>query len=140
MKRKPKLNVRLLRRVQRYIMEEPRRFNMNWWAELHDKGTVERYPNLPPCGTVCCLAGTAVLLAGCTVVEHGEMRPYKRLGDWSEAAPKLLGLPDYFPIYSLFVAASWPEPFDARYRKATTAHQRARIACQRIDHLIATGE
>lgn len=56
------MNTRLLRKIKRLILAEPRRMS-SWF-----------YPNQtrsgPPCGTVGCIAGWAILLKGKTMGER----------------------------------------------------------------------
>src|SRR5215472_5693396 len=68
----------LLRKVAAYILEEPKRFNLNFWGSSIDP---KRFDNLaedddaeeaeeallaaqPPCGTVACIAGNACIVTG----------------------------------------------------------------------------
>lgn len=59
----PKLNVRLLRRIQKHLRADPRRYNQRIWAK--DIRFYRRYAPLevPECGTRACIAGWAVLLS-----------------------------------------------------------------------------
>ena len=59
-----KMNTRLLRKVQKHILEEPRRLNMDI---ILDDRVSARDPKNPPCGTVGCIAGWAIVLA------HGDI-------------------------------------------------------------------
>jgi len=130
---KRKLNVRLLRKIQKHITEEPRRFFMTWYkahgtpGQQFDADWSDLAKSVPDCGTAACIAGWANGLTGA------------KYYDWDDAwrASKQLGLSidsDY-----LFINYMWPKPFCARYAVAKTPKQRAKIACQRIDYLIETG-
>jgi hypothetical protein len=146
---KRKLNVKLLRKIQRHISDEPRRFSMSFWGikakskkqwreKIADLGVEDVSKSAPPCNTTACIAGTANLITG-----------GKRL-DAEHRAAKILGIPfvrvplifseGFYKDYPLFHVAKWPKPFSTRYKKAETPRQRAKIACARIDHLIKTGE
>lgn len=140
--KKRKLNVRLLRKIQKYITDEPRRFLMNAWgfkvkdADEWSKKTYLFYDassEMPPCRTAACIAGTANLLTG-----------GRRL-DAATRAAKILGVktPQQYARqgvdHPLFILSAWPEPYRLRYRNAYGVTQRAKIACQRIDYLIRTG-
>lgn len=57
----PTPNITLFREIQQYFMDEPRRVIMRDWV---DKDIVEDFA--PPCGTVSCIGGTALLLSGYT--------------------------------------------------------------------------
>lgn len=137
----PTLNVELLRRIQVHITEEPRRFFMAWFTARGEPGggwtrssvtLSDLAATVPPCGTAHCIAGWTNVLSGNDKAEN-----YK-------AACDFLGLPflngDTFGYDALFCDFDWPEPFQSRYGRAKTPQDRARIACERIDHLIATGE
>lgn len=91
----PKLNVRLLRRIQRHILAEPRRLDMASWA-YHCVGTKKELAALemPSCGTRACIAGWAVALGS----PAKKTRQRAMLGDDSvdyyKVAKRLLGLTD----------------------------------------------
>lgn len=140
----PKLNVRLLRRIQKHILEEPRRFMMvasNFVATTQEQWHCFRRhlfsdasEIMTPCGTAACIAGWANILTGVNP------RSFKA-GDPQRAAVQIGITPS--PLWSksnLFVIENWPEPFCSRYKKAKTSRVRVKIACKRIDHLIKTGE
>lgn len=141
--KKTKLNVKLLRKIQKHITEEPRRFFMSWFIAKAD--TQEEWSDLaaseddlskepPPCGTAACIAGWANLLT---------RGPKDEVSNTARAT-RILGieLVDYTktPLHPLFDSQGWPTPFARNYNKAKTPKQRAKIACQRIDHLIKYGE
>jgi hypothetical protein len=54
-----KLNVKLLRKVQQHILEEPRRATIDRWVQHVGPLDVDA----PPCGTAACIAGWCVLLS-----------------------------------------------------------------------------
>jgi hypothetical protein len=135
--KKPKynLNIKLLRKVQKFLLEEPRRFDMGDWlqpASLAD--VIER----PPCGTACCIAGAAYIL------EH-RLNPNEI--NFSQINPSvvhmdamgILGL-DYRMMDGLFYASRWPDEFRDAYYHARTPLERAKAGVARIEHLIKTGE
>lgn len=128
--KKSKLNVRLLRRIKRNFLNEPKRLFMGGYIYhgapgkrfIGDNG--KQY--FPKCGTVGCIAGWACLLSG-----NGEPTfAY-------EPAAELLQLER--PA-TLFFEDSWPEPFASQYQLAKSAAKRAEIVAERIEHLITTGE
>ncbi len=140
---KRKLNVRLLRKIERHILAEPRRFFMaglvatgepgKKFDEFERKYNRDLSPIVPPCGTAACIAGWTGLLLGKTEDEIMNL-PF----DWHA---KQLGLGAKFGDgvdSPLFYADSWPEPFKTRYANARTPSQRAKIAAARIEHLIKT--
>lgn len=93
------------------------------WRQIGER---DLSPTMPPCGTAACIAGWANL--------------FTKYFDESSSihAQQVLGL-DENEAESLFYDDNWPEPFRTRYQKAKTPKQRAKIACQRIDHLIKHG-
>lgn len=134
--KKPKLNVKLLRKIQAHITEEPRRF---------DQYTIVEESKIAPCGTVACIAGWANILTG--------VSPRSQKAHDLDRAALQLGVKSYSKIqdsfwnngsvwhgHFLFDLLHWPKQFKYRYKIARTRKQRAKIACERIDHLIATGE
>lgn len=145
---KRKLNVKLLRKIQKHILEEPRRFfmaglvatgtpgatfeNSNWYEDL---------PSIVPrCGTSACIAGWTALLSGKSTKQAGILSlnwSARRLG----LSPRVFGSSvDGRLVSPLFYSANWPDPFRARYAKAKTPKTRAKIAVARIDHLIKEGK
>ena len=145
------MNIKLLRQIQKYILAEPRRFQMVEWIlrrikgewYLNDRtrtfnGDEEELPRrIPPCNTASCIAGTAVLL--------GAPRQQTKLtGDQLRMlASKLLQLEDDMrvdytqsPAGRLYFMRFWPGKFQTAARPGTKAF--AENACKRIDHFIAT--
>jgi hypothetical protein len=106
-----------------YLEEQPLRFDMLLGIVQKQKD----YPreDFPPCGTVCCLAGAAVLSAGrlvelgldsFRVTRGGEVRSY----DWSHVA---LLARDIFDIHysegeNLFFTDRWPLQFQQMWTAA----------------------
>jgi hypothetical protein len=129
-----KLNVRLLRKIQRHILEEPKRFIMGDVIVREDPGVEilddELIWKMPKCGTAACIAGWALLLSG------------KRGSDMSKAA-KLLGIEDpdtegYDGDSALFYTSKWPAKFYNAWNVAKSNKARARVAVRRIEHFIKT--
>jgi hypothetical protein len=139
-KTKRKLNVRLLRKIQQHILEEPRRFVMSAavikastpkeWKSKKGPFAPDLSSVMPPCGTAACIAGWADILTGGTGSEW-----YIR-----HRAAAALGVPDIgsWCGHPLFSENSWPEPFRAQYLAAKTPKRRAEIGAARIDHFIKT--
>jgi hypothetical protein len=158
--------VALLRKVQAAITEEPNRLVMGSWGiqRLGQKFVVTSDYNpkkqekrtLPACGTVGCIAGwtaicglpkkevPSITINGIEMVNVSEIDDVEKkaidlLGLDSKQAQRLFFLRSW-PIVQSFGYESWPEEFDKAYGKAKTAKERAKVACERIDHFIATGE
>jgi hypothetical protein len=56
------MNVKLLRKIQKHILEEPRRLDMD--VVLVKDIDPASWRDAPPCGTVGCIAGWACALSG----------------------------------------------------------------------------
>ena len=76
-----KMNVRLLRKIRKHILENPKRLDMGVF--LFREKTHPHYYKYPECGTVGCLAGWA-----CVLSKEADV-PIAQLED---RAKKLLGL------------------------------------------------
>lgn len=124
----PKLNVELLRKIQKHILEEPRRFMMGdviyrgkpgeKWSDFGLHYTI------PACGTVACICGWACILGGKPRTEN----------DFATAR-ELLGIED---CATLFYVSGWPDKYEQQWDDAATPQLRAEIAAARIDHFIKT--
>jgi|SRR5579864_556807 len=116
----PKLNVELLRKVKKHILEEPRRLDMGYWIHA---------TTASPCGTVACLAGWTCILSNVVPafsLEAGEL------------ATPLLGLNERQKM-SLFHTEHWPRELAEKYWNARTPGGRARATAKRINLLIKEG-
>ena len=141
MKSTKKLNVKLLRKIQKHILEEPRRFFMGDFIEKGRSGSMIPSDNgteqvIPACGTVACIAGWACLFNG--LRKPNLMKAKALLG-----LPDSLDRPDWWTNGNggaLFYDDKWPTKFRTPYGKAKLPMTRAKIAAARIEHLIATGE
>ena len=127
------MNTRLLRRVQRQILAEPKRLDMLKLL-MRGREAVKCYGKdmLPLCGTVGCIAGWTV-----------ELGKGHRAKASITAAAKLLRLTDEQANRLFFFAfhcsrSYWPANFEAAYDTATTDEARAQITSDRIDHFIRT--
>lgn len=122
------MNIKLLRRIQKQILKEPRQFQMGSYYARRLPG-VELIPN---CGTACCVAGWAVSLTmTCTPAEAARKSPKPlhpraavTLGLTSEEASRL------------FYMDGWPMNF--RILAAEGTLEFAANAVARIDHFIKT--
>ena len=150
----------MLRQIQELVRQEPRR--------IHMKTSIAR-SNLPPCGTVGCIAGFAVMIEQ---KAFDKQNPYKVMFeerkdilvwrdkivlteeimwdqeyshemDWGRIqydAERILGISKLSSNY-LFVAASWP--LDLREKLAAAqpgTSKYAEIVCERIDRYIKVYE
>jgi hypothetical protein len=135
------MNIKLLRKIQKRILEEPAQFQMDSWF-LNN-------PNMiPNCGTAACIGGWAVTLgkrrkrpstiacklASCAphetfrvhhenaVLMNSEINKYLRLDDEQRKR-----LTDF---------SYWPEKY--RKLKSEGSSEYAKQAAERIDHFIKT--
>jgi hypothetical protein len=122
------MNVKLLRRIQKHILAEPKRLDMGHFIARKSDGSglVVRFPQ---CGTVACIAGWAVTLS------TKEKLDYRRI---EGRARQLLGITQT-QAKNLFFDSNWPQQFAERLgltEPQTKAH--ARITAKRIDHFLKT--
>jgi len=136
-KTKSKLNVKLLRKIQKFILAEPRRFFMTYGVEpaetLFISAGTKAYP---PCGTTCCIAGAAYIIEN-----KIEKTLSKTRVEWEivrNTAVKVLGIPDRERTEKLFYDEYWPLKFKIQYDDAETPLQRAKVGVARIEHFIKT--
>lgn len=140
------MNTRLLRRIQKHILKYPDAFVMEYFVENRDKETKT------PCGTAACIGGWACIM------EQKKLSPRLRqrlLNNISKPEDYWIGKDYDFNYFyharrflgiserqaeSLFELGGWPEKFNIRYYGAKTNKGLARVAVQRIEHFINTGE
>lgn len=130
------MNTRLLRKVQRHILEEPKRYDQDRWLIRGDEATIHLEPNdVPACKTVGCIAGWVCVLGKSIpkLAYNSGIRAKKLLGLTTGQADRL-----FAPILYADANHCWPEKFETKYRKANTAKKRAKVAAARIDHFIKT--
>lgn len=129
------MNVKLLRKVQKHILEEPKRLQM--WTYVKLKGHVgsntgedEITRPWAKCGTAACIAGWACVL------KHGEIKA-RGLGALAHGnAAELLEL-NSEQANRLFLPDEWPEEFNKGFRD-DGRKKTAEVAAARIDHFIKT--
>jgi hypothetical protein len=136
------MNTKLLRRIERFLLREPRRFDMTEGVKPAD--TIGSVLQTPPCGTVCCLAGAAYILHN--NIEKTLCGDDKYWGDVRCNAIEALNITEkqadrLFLIktqHSSDTDDYWPERYAEAYDKAKTPRQRVRVAIRRIEHFIKT--
>lgn len=132
------MNVRLLRRVQKHILQEPNRLMMGDYV-WHDRPGVKVETDgilhrMPECGTAACIAGWTCLLE--KNPKNVDTYVRTRIGKWSDTAAALLGISKGYD--RLFFVDYWPERFQERFYEAKTKLQQAKITAKRIDFFINT--
>lgn len=132
-----KINVGLLRKVQKFLLAEPRRFDMEEGIVL--SMDAENILENPPCGTACCIAGATYIVASKI------KKPERMRVDWCEVKSRAelsLGISDK-QAASLFYIPSihstirgWAPEFEKAYLKAKTPLQRAKVGVAVIEDFI----
>jgi hypothetical protein len=123
------MKVKLLRKVKKHILEEPKRLFMAWYVvrKGDDASVIRgmRDDRFADCGTAACIAGWTLILSG-------EDTPYSR----SAAAAKLLGI-DHNLAANLFEPSLWPAKFMDGLADDGDAYT-AKVCAARIEHFIKT--
>lgn len=163
---KLKLNVRLLRKIQKHILAESLRLDMMEFVQSKEAGDEIVEEVFPPCGITGCIAGWGLMLDGMSALRASMFTTLETV----ERASKLLGLEYNSPDDSfwahwaensikpngeairLFLVEKWPkkfrEPFLALEKQLVDAAspeegkklrtKQAKITSRRIDFFIAT--
>lgn len=119
------MNIPLLKKVQKAILAEPKKFDMREWFYEDDRS---------PCGTTACIGGHAVALATGAVslkIAHQTLKS-------TEIRPRIVLDLEFSEADRLFYKATWPETFRVKYNMARSANGRAMVAAKRISHFIKT--
>lgn len=131
------MNITLLNRVMKHILEEPRRLLMQSWLvrKGYEEDQIEcslptseynpKFRPFPPCDTAACIAGWTCILEG-----KGKSKRLDLMGK------RLLGL-DKKQAERLFIPDSWPKQFRRGLRDNGT-RLTAETAVARIKHFIKT--
>lgn len=124
------MNVRLLRRIAKAIVENPRQFDMDTFHKSKGYGSACVLADIPEkeqhsCNTTHCIAGFAQILSS--------KSDYKM--DAALDARRLLDI-DHVAAARLFYCDAWPEQF--RGKKEVWKPTRKQ-AFDRIEHFIKTG-
>lgn len=137
--------IKRFERLKEWIREEPRRYNQECWA-VRDKNADIVLLQKPPCGTVACLAGGAVISRGYRLISPPFslgavycVRPYTRKYiHIRDAATRILGLGSR-EADGLFAAAAdgWHNEPRTAYFNATGVEGRANAAIAELDLRIA---
>ena len=139
--------IRLLRKTEQFMLDEPRRFDMKYGVtgSFDVPGILEQ----PPCGTTCCIGGSMYVMLTKTPLTGEEI-------DWTEIMDHLqikLGITRDGIFRKLFFMAAlhgpslysdsdgterWPKFYEDAYLAAKTPLQRVCVGIARIEHFIAT--
>lgn len=128
------MNTKLLRKIKKHILEEPKRFVMHSLILTKDHGYTDTYTDdankttkFAACGTAACIAGWATILSG---KKEGEV-------DVWDFGSKVLEL-NNIQTLNLFDDDSWPQNFGRAFHSSKSRKKRAEIAADRIEHFIKT--
>lgn len=131
--------VRLLRKIQKFLIEEPRRFDM--LEGVIDSSGRPSLLEQPPCGTACCIAGAGYVIANNVHLDHTSIG-FGRIYDFFGDKYKLDGATRDRLFYTRYQAGpfsiSWPMLYSDAYKNAKTPLERACVGVARIEHFIAT--
>ena len=130
------MNVKLLRKVQKFLLAEPRRFDMSQWIAPADNEEANVLKP-PPCGTACCIAGAAFMIDRKIKPRGAPERQDIQSTSIGFAAAKALGLNED-QTNRLYYTSGWPMKFEEAYEEAETPLQRAKAGVARIEHFIKT--
>ena len=147
---KKKINVKLLKRICRAILHEPRRLDMYGWIyddDIHHMGCDA------PCGTAACIGGFAVILSRTRLLANKSWKKAVKSCLTEKPAEYLFGYEFMDEVIAceaqkllnltsaqaerLFVSSNWPEKFHIGYSDATHKKQ-AKVTVARIKHFTET--
>lgn len=136
------MNIAKLKKLKKWILADPRRYNQNTWLETGD--TQKVLLQKPPCGTVACLAGAACLMEGYIPAGrflNAVFKPGSKEDIFvADAAQEILGItPGQRGKLFGLAGHGWDTKANKAYLEATTLEGRARAAAMAIDALIKTG-
>jgi hypothetical protein len=129
-----KKTVDLLRKLEAYILEEPKRFNLTLWGEIvdpkifKDKEQLRELENSsyyeatvveqkPPCGAVGCIAGNLCILSGIIkpkqIIKNfdSDIEVYEFSRNTPKQAAEALGL-SYLEAAKLFFLKYWEAEYN----------------------------
>jgi hypothetical protein len=133
-----KLNVRLIRRIIKHILAEPKRYCQEDTIANGEPGElilgVNYNQKFATCGTAACIGGWAYLLSEKHPTSHWDTCTILDKGG------RALGLTDYQQevLFTGLPGAEWPQPYAENYRKAKTPAGRTRTAVRLLEKVIET--
>jgi len=164
----PMTVVKLVEKVQKHILEEPKRFDMGILVQKFANPQLSSYESMPPCGTVGCIAGWV------SIIDLGKKLKWKKGSDYDsifmapkididlmEHARKKLHLKEDWEGWGtdpknpkgknhkctekeMFDEMDWPASYQRRYSNERGGNGDklvlAKIAVQRLDYFLRTGK
>lgn len=122
------MNIARLRKVEKFILAEPRRYDQDEKMRKLAKLELDNLgKQAPPCATMHCIAGAA-----------NAIEKRKRFG--YHTARRFLGLTidQAYKLFAYVDGNGWPYAFQTAYNQARTLRERAKVAVARIEHFIKT--
>jgi hypothetical protein len=127
------MNVKLLRKVAKHVLAEPKRLRMEMLRTPMD----DLPENLrPPCGTACCFAGWGIVLSKLSDGFDLSWPTYKGspVGLGEQKVDELFDTPNN----KLFFTGDWPDKFRLKYHAAKRPSTKAKIAVAALEDYIKT--
>lgn len=138
------MNTKLLRKIQKQIIKYPKAFLMESFVEPME------FDKDHPCGTAACIAGWACILEKDKLPQKQQFNLQNQIsGKISEYDAGSFDFYRYGREFieiskdqadKLFDVTSWPEQFWEPYYSGNSDAKNAKIAVERIEHFIKTGE
>jgi hypothetical protein len=143
------MNIQAIWETLEYMEKEPRRINMidsiasaadaKCWDIEEGKQPCKRVLQLPPCNTVCCFAGAAVLSHRPDLTDKESWLRVK------SAAMEILDLNPgqaerlfHLPATYLGTGTGWPKDDEKAYIAANTPEERAQVLRKRVQRFVDT--
>jgi hypothetical protein len=140
----PPLNFKLIRKVIKRIETVPESYAQQVWEsdaeefnESAEAGRGHKRPT-PPCGSVACLAGEAIICDAPTIALG--LRRLKRTKQTAHRAAQLLGLSEGETDLFDGEADGWIQPFRNQFKNAKTYKGEARAAINYLRYILRTGK
>lgn len=126
------MNIELLEKIKKQILEEPRQFIMTSFFVKNHPLDREKIPN---CGTAACIAGWALAISSNKNPKqcYDSITPPIALSTPSQAQT-LLDIPNG----NLFYVDGWPFEFQKEWYFICNKQERAKVAVRVIDDYIKT--
>jgi len=125
------MNVKLLRKIAKYILAEPKRLYMSSYIHTKEQGAHVIERPFAKCGTVACIAGWACILT----IKRPPLEIWREFSIGDEAKD-ILGLSTK-EAFRLFEPGAWPVEFSSGTSDDGKLNT-AKVAIARINHFIRT--
>ena len=133
------MNIELLEKIRKHILEEPKRINMKTWIinpfiQTEKLSVLKKKNKAPSCNTVGCIAGWTQQLSSKGKIKRFDLEiAREELRLTNNEANRLFLLRDMSILYH------WPPYFEEELKKTNPGTRAyARIVSARIKHFIKT--